>query len=586
MGQLLLPSHDPLQIRVGIATGVVIVGESIGEGSSREQAAVGETPNLASRLQSVAPPNTVVVSASTRRILGEIFVFEDLKSIELKGISGLVKAWKVSGERAVESRFEAKLSGKLTQFVGRQNELNQLLDMWERAKAGEGQVTLVCGEPGIGKSRLSMTLFEQIADEPHITIRHQCSPHHINSPFYPVIRQLEHAARFERDDTTEIKLKKLEALLSLAGQTTVADAPLFAALLSIPTAGRYPALDLMPEQQKNLTIAAMMRHLLGLARAQPVLFVVEDVHWIDPSTLDLINRAIAIKEVPILFLITFRPEFFPPWLDRSNVTMLRLNRLGRDQARAIIVDITGGKVLPADVYEQIISKTDGVPLFVEELTKTVVESGLLIDAGERFVDGGPAIPTTLHDSLMARLDRLAPVKEVAQVAAAIGREFSYRLLACVAPSSGLLLQDALAQLAAAEVIFSQGEPPDCTYIFKHALLQDAAYSSLLRGKRQQLHGRIAEALEDQFARTVETQPELIAHHLTQAGHSRRAIDYLEKSRSTGDRAVGERRGDRAPETWAGTAAIATRRFGTQPGRAGIGGNACSSDDSGPGLRCT
>jgi Adenylate cyclase, family 3 (some proteins contain HAMP domain) len=266
VGQLLLPSHDPLQIRVGIATGVVIVGESIGEGSSREQAAVGETPNLASRLQSVAPPNTVVVSASTRRILGEIFVFEDLKSIELKGISGLVKAWRVSGERAVESRFEAKLSGKLTQFVGRQNELNQLLDMWERAKAGEGQVTLVCGEPGIGKSRLSMTLFEQIADEPHITIRHQCSPHHINSPFYPVIRQLEHAARFERDDTTEIKLKKLEALLSLAGQTTVADAPLFAALLSIPTAGRYPALDLMPEQQKNLTIAAMMRHLLGLAR--------------------------------------------------------------------------------------------------------------------------------------------------------------------------------------------------------------------------------------------------------------------------------------------------------------------------------
>ena len=535
VGQLLLPSHDPLQIRVGIATGVVIVGESIGEGSSREQAAVGETPNLASRLQSVAPPNTVVVSASTRRILGEIFVFEDLKSIELKGISGLVKAWRVSGERAVESRFEAKLSGKLTQFVGRQNELNQLLDMWERAKAGEGQVTLVCGEPGIGKSRLSMTLFEQIADEPHITIRHQCSPHHINSPFYPVIRQLEHAARFERDDTTEIKLKKLEALLSLAGQTTVADAPLFAALLSIPTAGRYPALDLMPEQQKNLTIAAMMRHLLGLARVQPVLFVVEDVHWIDPSTLDLINRAInAIKEVPILFLITFRPEFFPPWLDRSNVTMLRLNRLGRDQARAIIVDITGGKVLPADVYEQIISKTDGVPLFVEELTKTVVESGLLIDAGERFVDGGPAIPTTLHDSLMARLDRLAPVKEVAQVAAAIGREFSYRLLACVAPSSGLLLQDALAQLAAAEVIFSQGEPPDCTYIFKHALLQDAAYSSLLRGKRQQLHGRIAEALEDQFARTVETQPELIAHHLTQAGHSRRAIDYLRKA---GQRAI-------------------------------------------------
>lgn len=539
VGQLLLPSHDPLQIRVGIATGVVIVGESIGEGSSREQAAVGETPNLASRLQSVAPPNTVVVSASTRRILGDVFVFEDLKAIELKGISGPVEAWRVSGERAVESRFDAKRSGKLTQFVGRQNELKQLLEMWQRAKAGEGHVPLLCGEPGIGKSRLSMTLFDEVATESHITIRHQCSPHHINSPFYPVIRQLEHAARFERDDTNEIKLKKLEALLSLAGQMTVADAPLFAGLLSIPTAGRYPALDLMPEQQKNLTIAAMIRHLLGLARAQPVLFVFEDVHWIDPSTLDLINRAIdPIKEAPILFLITFRPEFFPPWLDRSNVTMLRLNRLGRDQARAIIVDITGGKVLPADVYEQIISKTDGVPLFVEELTKTVVESGLLADAGDRYVDGGPlpapVIPTTLHDSLMARLDRLAPVKEVAQIAAAIGREFSYRLLACVAPTSGPLLQGALAQLTAADLIFSQGEPPDCTYMFKHALLQDAAYSSLLRAKRQQLHGRIAGALEEQFAHTVETQPELIAHHLTQAGNSRRAIEYLRKA---GQRAI-------------------------------------------------
>ena len=266
VGQLLLPSHEPLQVRVGIATGLVIVGETIGEGSSREQAVVGETPNLASRLQSVAPPNTVVVAANTRRLLGDVFVCEDLGSFELKGISEPAKVWRVTGERAVESRFEAMRSGKLTQFVGRQNELSQLLGLWERAKAGEGQVPLLCGEPGIGKSRLSMTLFEQIAAEPHMTIRHQCSPHHTNSPFYPIIRQLEHAARFERDDTAEVKLEKLEALLSLAGQTTLADAPLFAALLSIPTGGRYPELDLMPDSQKNLTIAALMRHCSALRR--------------------------------------------------------------------------------------------------------------------------------------------------------------------------------------------------------------------------------------------------------------------------------------------------------------------------------
>jgi len=534
VGQLLLPSGEPLQIRVGIATGLVIVGETIGEGSSREQAVVGETPNLASCLQSQAAPNTVVVAASTRRLLGGVFVCEDLGSFELKGFLEPVKAWRVTGERAVDSRFDATRSGRLTQFVGRQNELTQLLSLWGRAKAGEGQLALLCGEPGIGKSRLSLAFFEQISDEPHITIRYQCSPHHINSPFYPVIRQLERAARFERDDTADVKLKKLEAVLSLAGQATLADAPLFAALLSIPTGGRYPALSLTPQQQKNLTIAALIRQLLGLARAQPVLFVFEDVHWIDPTTLDVLNRVIEpINQAPIFFLTTFRPEFFPPWLDRSNVTMLRLNRLGRDQARAIIVDITGQKTLPADVYEQIISKTDGVPLFVEELTKTVLESGVLDDAGDQHLNAGPlpppAIPTTLYDSLMARLDRLAPIKEIAQIAAAIGREFSYGLLASIAPTSKALLQKTLAQLTAAELIFGRGEPPDSTYVFKHALVQDAAYASLLRGRRQQLHSRIAEVLKDKFADTMETQPELIAHHLAQAGLGRQAIDYLRKA---------------------------------------------------------
>ncbi len=374
VNQLLLPSHAPLQVRIGIATGLVIVGETVGEGSSREHAAIGETPNLASRLQSMAPPNTVVVAASTRRLLGHIFVCEDMGSFRLHGISEPVRAWRVSGERAVESRFDAMRSGKLTQFVGRQNELSQLLGLWERAKAGEGQVSLLSGEPGIGKSRLSLTLFEQISADLHVTIRNQCSSHHVNSPFYPVIKEFERAARFEREDAAETKLNKLEALLSLAGQTMLADAPLFASLLSIPADGRYPALKLTPERQKNLTIAALIRHLLALAHSQPVLVVFEDVHWMDPTTLDLISQAIeSIKAAPILLLITFRPEFVPTWLDRSNVTMQRLNRLGRDQASAMIHDLTGERGLPADVHEQIVSKTDGVPLFIEELTKTVLE---------------------------------------------------------------------------------------------------------------------------------------------------------------------------------------------------------------------
>jgi class 3 adenylate cyclase/predicted ATPase len=539
VGQLLLPSNDPLRIRIGIATGVVVVGDVIGGGPSGEHGIVGETPNLAARLQSHALPNTVVVAASTRQLLGDAFACEDLGLHELKGISEPVKIWRVTGERVLESRFDAKRSGNLTQFVGRQSEVGRLMYLWRRAKGGDAQIALICGEPGIGKSRLCTTVFERISAERHLSIRLQCSPRHINSPFYPVINQLERAADFKVGDSTDVKLKKLETALSLGGQATLADAPLFATLLSIPVGGRYPAISLTPDQQKNLTIAALIRQLLGLALTQPVLFVVEDVHWIDPSTLDLIGRIIkAIKKASILCMITFRPEFVPPWLEQLNLNMLRLERLQRNQARAMIIDIASGKPLPTDVYDQIISKTDGVPLFVEELTKTVLESGLLRDAGDRFVSAGqllsPTIPTTLHDSLMARLDRLASVKEIAQVAAAIGREFSYRLLATVSPCSETTLPEALGQLTAAEIIFSYGEPPVSTYMFKHALLQDAAYSSLLRETRQQLHGRIAHALEGHFPDTAETQPELIAHHCMQAGLTAKAVEYL---RMAGQRAI-------------------------------------------------
>ena len=534
VGQLLLPTGDMLQVRVGIATGLVIVGDTVGDESAREQIVVGETPNLAFHLQSVAAPNTTVVAAGTKRLLGDVFVCEQLGPFDLKGLSEPVAAWRVLGERVGESRFAAIRSKKLTRFVGRQNELRQLYGLWKRAKGGKGQVVLLCGEAGIGKSRISETLLDRIANDAHVTIRLQCSPYHTNSPFFPVITQHEHAAHFQQLDAPEVKFDKLEALLSQIGPEILADAPLYAALLSIPTDGRYPALELTSRRQKDLTIEALIRQVLTLARTKPVLFVIEDAHWIDPSTLEGANRLIeAAKTAPVLLLVTYRPEFIPPWLDQKHVTLIQLNRLERDKASAMVRDVSGGKELPAEVLEQIISKTDGVPLFVEELTKMVLESGLLRDAGDIYISVGPlprlSIPSTLHDSLMARLDRLNAVKEIAQIGAAIGREFTYRLVAAVAPISGVALQAALEQLSRAGLIFCRGDPPDCTYTFKHALLQGAAYESLLRMRRQQLHRRIADALEEEFAELAEKEPQLMAHHLAQAGLSERAINYLQKA---------------------------------------------------------
>jgi class 3 adenylate cyclase/predicted ATPase len=534
VNQLLLPTGDPLQVRVGIATGVVVVGDIIGEESAQEQVVVGDTPNLAARLQSVAAPNTTLLAASTLRLLGDLFVCEQLGPFELRGISEPVMAWRVLGERVAESRFAAIRPANLTRFVGRQNELHQLYGLWQQTKAGKGQVALLSGEAGIGKSRISKTLLDRIADDANLTIRLQCSPYHNNSPFYPIITQHEHAAHLGRLDPPEVKLEKLEALLSRIGSEILADAPLYAALLSIPADGRYPALDLTPRRQKDLTIEALSRQILTLARKKPVLFVIEDAHWIDPSTLEATHRFIeAIKTAAVFLLITFRPEFFPPWLDQPHVTTIHIDRLGRDKATAMIRDLAGGKELPAEVFEAIISKTDGVPLFIEELTKMVLESGLLQNVGDRYITVGPlphlAIPTTLHDSLMARLDRLSPIKGVAQIGAAIGREFSYRLLAAVAPISGIALQSALEQLTRAGLIFSRGEPPDSTYTFKHSLLQDAAYASLLRARRQDLHRHIADALENQFAELSEAEPQLMAHHLAQAGLTEKAINYLQKA---------------------------------------------------------
>ena len=539
VGQLRLPSGDPLQVRVGIATGLVVVGETIGKGSAQEQAVFGETPNLAAHLQQLAAPNSVLVAASTHQLLSGAFVCSDLGPIEVKGKSKPVGAWRVIGECVVESRFDAMRPKRLSRFVGRQEELSRLFNYWNQAKHGTGQVVLLCGEPGIGKSRIGKMLLDSIAEEPHVNIRYQCSPHHTNSPFFPVINQLERAACIDREDLPNTKLDKLEAVLSHAGNASLADAPLYAALLTIPSGTRYPGLNLTPQRQRELTIAALSRQLLGLAGSRPVLFLIEDAHWIDPTTLEAISRSIPlIKTAPVFLLITFRPEFMPPWLDQSHVMMLRLNRLPREQVAVMVSDLADGKGLPPEVNDQIICKTDGVPLFIEELTKTVLESGQLRAVGDRYIVSAPfaslAIPASLHDSLIARLDRLTATKEIAQIGAALGREFSYRLLAAVAPITGLALEAALVHLGAAELIFARGEPPASTYIFKHALVQEAAYASLLHSKRERLHGQIADALDKHFPEIIESHPELLGHHLAEAGLTERAIEYFQKA---GERAI-------------------------------------------------
>jgi class 3 adenylate cyclase len=534
-----------LQTRVGIATGLVVVGDLIGGGSAQEQSVVGETPNLAARLQALAEPDAVVIAARTRRLVGDFFEYRDIGPVEVKGITGPVEAWQVLRPSVVASRFEALRGSSLGPLVGREEEINLLLRRWARVKAGDGQVVLISGEPGLGKSRIAAALEERLHAEPHIRLRHFCSPYHQDSALYPFIDQLGRASGFAHDDPPAAKLEKLQALLARAAPLDE-DMAFLADLLSLPTSERHALPELSPQRKKERTLEALMRQLEGLACQQRVVMVFEDAHWIDPTSRELLDLTVErVRSLPVLLIVTFRPEFQPPWTGQPQVSMLSLNRLDRHDRIALIQQITGGKALPDEVVAQIVDRAEGVPLFIEELTKSVLESGLLRETRDRYALDRAlppfAIPTSLHDSLMARLDRLASVRLVAQIGAAIGREFSYALLRVISRVPEEELLTALDRLVTSELVFKRGIPPDAIYTFKHALVQDAAHGSLLRSTRQQLHAQIAQALETHSPELMENQPEILAQHYAEAGFVEKSIAYWGNAgrRSTARSAMAE-----------------------------------------------
>jgi class 3 adenylate cyclase len=521
-----VPTPELLRVRVGLATGLAVVGDLIGSGAAQEQAVIGETPNLAARLQALAGTDEVVIPESTRRLVGNLFDYQSLGEVEVKGFAAPILAFRVVRESPAGSRFEALRTGE-TPLVGREEEIELLGRRWAQAKSGAGRVVLVSGEPGIGKSRLVEAFRESLEGEPHIRLRYFCSPHHQDSALFPFIGQLERTAGFERDDAPSVRLDKLEALVA-ANASVESDLPLFAELLSIPFDNRYPALDLTPQDKKEKTFGALLRQLVGLARQRPVLTLFEDLHWSDPTSRELLDLIVGqIEGMPVLLVATFRPEYQPTWTGQPHVRTLSLRRLGRNESADLVRGVIGAAArLSGEVIDEIVERTDGVPLFLEELTKAVIETA---DAGLRL-SAIPAtsatIPATLHASLLARLDRLGPAaKEAAQVGATIGREFSYQLLAAAAQRTDTELRGALSRLFDAGLVFQRGIPPQATFLFKHTLVRDTAYSTLLRGQRQVLHAQVGLALEKHFPEVMETQPEILAHHFIEGGLVDNAVGY-------------------------------------------------------------
>ncbi|HET9685952.1 MAG TPA: adenylate/guanylate cyclase domain-containing protein [Pseudolabrys sp.] len=518
-----------LSARIGIATGTVVVRELLVGETRSEQEVIGQTPNLAARLQTLAEPGTVLICPRTRRLTGGYFDYRDLGPHALKGWAEPIVVWQVLGTSGVESRFDAMHANKLPPLFGREEEIELLLRRWQHATQEEGRVVVLTGEPGIGKSHIAFALDERLQSEPHITLRYFCSAHHTNSALFPFISQLERAAGFKHSDSPAEKLSKLNALVAQS-TSDPEDVAVLASLFALPAGDRYSLQDLDPQKRKEKTLAAILAQLDGLSARQPVFMIFEDVHWIDPTSLELLAATVEhVPQLRALLLMTARPDFTPPWPSYSHVTTIPLTRLGRRDGAALVERVTGGKTLPKEVMDQIVAHTDGVPLFIEELTKMVLESGLLRERDGQYVLERPlpplAIPTTLHASLMARLDRLAPVREVAQIGAVAGRDFHYELLNAVAGLPRQRLDEALNQLVRSELIFRRGEIPHAVYTFKHALVRDAAYAGLLKSRRVHLHAAIADALEQRFPEVVQTQPETLAHHFTEAGLIEKAIGY-------------------------------------------------------------